>query len=558
MDIIRQYLSVLPRSVLEELYSWSLISCHGFLTCSDNKNRDDKEIVQAQCHFLRAFLQVILHSKIKIIDQEFVIDLWTLGNFNVISSGPLNDLDENDFEEDNPFGLVSSDEYVSENQALFDLGDKFLPYLQDVNDELESFQPKFFILDRHLSDTNDRQKTSLVWNNPRALITVVDNCKNLKILNLEGFQDLNDLVLEYIVGATPQNHKQGLYHLIEITLPKKSFATVHGHLTLLKGLPQLQRLIHDGKMGQIFGADLELDFEHPLNVTEFSQLESMRSGGILDIEEWAEEDLGLEPWVPTPECVDRIRHFCPKLSKLRVLMNDQDLEKFVTLENLEEIEAHVTWTGISGLDLLSIHMKDTLTKINLVLLEGYSWSVVAAIGKYCQNVQSFHLNIWTEYIEDLDQLDTDDEYFPKLEEFNLTCEEYVEELSEVVFAYFFQCRGNLKLVQYVAPLNWLTDEYLHFYCESKAFCELEMLVVKNTSDKNLSLGLESANNIIKFAPNLVALGDLRSWKGIDYYNEESQFYFKSESEFSKLKREIQTKNWDLDLDVESIDYLWTK
>ncbi len=39
---------------------------------------------------------------------------------------------------------------------------------------------------------------------------------------------------------------------------------------------------------------------------------------------------------------------------------------------MEELEAHVTWGGESGLDLFAIRFSETLTTIDLTVLEGDS------------------------------------------------------------------------------------------------------------------------------------------------------------------------------------------
>lgn len=63
--------------------------------------------------------------------------------------------------------------------------------------------------------------------------------------------------------------------------------------------------------------------------------------------------------------------------------------------------------------------------------------------------------------------------------------------------------------------------------------------------------------MIENVPKLTMLGNLRSWCSIDHFDSNSPCFYKSESELSKLKKEITFKNWDLDLDIENLDNLYT-
>ena len=87
---------------------------------------------------------------------------------------------------------------------------------------------------------------------------------------------------------------------------------------------------------------------------------------------------------------------------------------------------------------------------------------------------------------------------------------------------------------------------------------MEMLIVHNVDSSNeMLLGLQSVIWLIEQSPNLTILGNLRSWRNIDYYNPNSSNFYRSESQLSQLKEKIVTKNWDLDLDMENLDYLYT-
>ena len=86
-----------------------------------------------------------------------------------------------------------------------------------------------------------------------------------------------------------------------------------------------------------------------------------------------------------------------------------------------------------------------------------------------------------------------------------------------------------------------------------------MLVLNNTdSDNSMQLGMKTVQLLIDLCPCLTVLGNLRTWHDIDYFNEESENYFKLESELSKFKQEAIKKNWDIDLDLENLDYLYQK
>ena len=57
--------------------------------------------------------------------------------------------------------------------------------------------------------SDEDSKISMCWN-PSVIISLVDLCSaKLVSLDLRGYRDLNDLVLEYVAGATPQNEGKG-------------------------------------------------------------------------------------------------------------------------------------------------------------------------------------------------------------------------------------------------------------------------------------------------------------------------------------------------------------
>lgn len=64
--------------------------------------------------------------------------------------------------------------------------------------------------------------------------------------------------------------------------------------------------------------------------------------------------------------------------------------------------------------------------------------------------------------------------------------------------------------------------------------------------------MESVHFFVDNFPKLTALGNLSSWKYIDYFNPNSGNFYKTESELSQLKRRARKSNWNLDFDVETL------
>ena len=84
-----------------------------------------------------------------------------------------------------------------------------------------------------------------------------------------------------------------------------------------------------------------------------------------------------------------------------------------------------------------------------------------------------------------------------------------------------------------------------------------MLIIQNVDSANqMGLGIEPVLWLVDQCPNLTVLGNLRTWQQIDYYSPESPHFYRSESQLSQLKAKIVSHNWDLDLDVENLDYLY--
>ena len=97
----------------------------------------------------------------------------------------------------------------------------------------------------------------------------------LTSLNLEGYEELNDLVLEFIAGVDgdteeyqtdcientkedtvsikkecEERQDRGLIQLITLTLPTKSFVTPYGLKILLENLPLLETIKNAGRLGR--------------------------------------------------------------------------------------------------------------------------------------------------------------------------------------------------------------------------------------------------------------------------------------------------------------------
>ena len=126
----------------------------------------------------------------------------------------------------------------------------------------------------------------MCWIQPQVIINVVrhNSASTLTSLSLEGYEELNDLVLEFIAGVNEeeedddeeeekgkdgeencnsnkiidnkdkcdlqQNKGRGLRQLVNLILPVKSFVTKHGLKMLLENLPCLEAIKNAGKMGE--------------------------------------------------------------------------------------------------------------------------------------------------------------------------------------------------------------------------------------------------------------------------------------------------------------------
>ena len=103
----------------------------------------------------------------------------------------------------------------------------------------------------------------------------------------------------------------------------------------------------------------------------------------------------------------------------------------------------------------------------------------------------------------------------------------------------------------------MSHDYLEKWCKRKGMLsQLEILVLSNVeifyeeSDATMNLGIDTVSLFLGHCPGLIGIGDLGTWRGIDYFDPDSDgFYNSTESEFSLLQREAVQKNWNLDLSL---------
>ena len=134
---------------------------------------------------------------------------------------------------------------------------------------------------------------------------------------------------------------------------------------------------------------------------------------------------------------------------------------------------------------------------------------------------------------------------------SIKCEIYVEFLPEEVFEYFFHQCSNLRVAQFIGPVDWIVHEDMEEVVRVNGLPQLEMFVLSNTSSELMQLGMRTVNLLLETCPQLVALGDLKTWRNIDYFDPSSDNFFKHDSAFMKLKKDAQFKNWDIDFDIDN-------
>ena len=126
----------------------------------------------------------------------------------------------------------------------------------------------------------------------------------------------------------------------------------------------------------------------------------------------------------------------------------------------------------------------------------------------------------------------------------------MEFLPEQVIEYFFSHCQNLNVVQFIGPFDWIFPEDIKDLFLRNSLANVEIYVLSNTSSESMSLGLETVNLLLEKCPLLVGLGNLQTWRKIDYFDPESDKFYKNDSAFSNLKRKAQTSNWEIDFDID--------
>lgn len=117
--------------------------------------------------------------------------------------------------------------------------------------------------------------------------------------------------------------------------------------------------------------------------------------------------------------------------------------------------------------------------------------------------------------------------------------------------------GELKIVQYIAPLQWLSLQHLEMLGKSNKLESLEMLILANTSSDPMSNMNENClRYLLQEYKSLSILGSLKTWVGLDYFNPGSDLYFREEADAQQIKKEAKKKNWDIDFDMENLDFLY--
>ena len=91
------------------------------------------------------------------------------------------------------------------------------------------------------------------------------------------------------------------------------------------------------------------------------------------------------------------------------------------------------------------------------------------------------------------------------------CEEHVNALTPKLFDFFLANPfiGELRIVQYVAPLEWLTDMTVIAAAQT-SLVNSEMIMLSNTGagGNEMALSMEAVEALIEASPNLSVLGNL--------------------------------------------------
>ena len=200
---------------------------------------DDKVILDEHCDFLERMLNVILDPKIKNIESEFTIDLRNFKNFDIRNQ-------PEDVPEDahlDLHGLQATEELLNENTKITNISETLAKFLE-TSSSLETFLPGLFITDRSQDISGDPHKVSICFTSPQVAINLVRHCPLLTRVSLLGYEDLSDIVLEFISGEHEQS--TGLRSLEVLQLPERSYITEQGVRSLLQHLPLLRLLSFPG------------------------------------------------------------------------------------------------------------------------------------------------------------------------------------------------------------------------------------------------------------------------------------------------------------------------
>ena len=120
-----------------------------------------------------------------------------------------------------------------------------------------------------------------------------------------------------------------------------------------------------------------------------------------------------------------------------------------------------------------------------------------------------------------------------------------------MFEFFFSLCHNLKVAQLIGPIDWIMHEDITDIFECNPLASLEVLVLSNTSSSLMHLGMQTVRLFLDKCHNLVGLGDLKTWRKIDYFDPDSDLFCKNDSAFCNLKRDAQKRNWEIDFDIEN-------
>ena len=180
------------------------------------------------------------------------------------------------------------------------------------------------------------------------------------------------------------------------------------------------------------------------------------------------------------------------------------------------------------------------------------------VGKVCDQLTKFHLTLWREDVTEVSALDLGEDWrqcpsFLSLTDLSVKCEVYVEFLPEQVFEFFMQQCRHMRTVQFIGPIDWIVHADIVDVMDNNSLEHLEVFILSNTALELMFLGLDTVHLLLDKCPCLVGLGDLKTWRRIDYYDPDSPMFYKNDSAFMKLRKYAQESNWEIDFDIENCD-----